>query len=623
MAEHSWDTLITNALIFDGTGAPPQTFDIAIKDGRIAAKGNALPAREAAEVIDADGQWLMPGLLDIHTHLDLEVDLDPRLPEVVRHGTTTVLFGNCSLGTSFGSQVEDGQNPIVDCFTRVENIPKRVLQKCVETVTWSDTGDYLDHFDDIPLGPNVAAFLPHSMLRIEVMGLQDSISREPTEAELTEMEKLLSKAMDEGYIGMSTDGLPFHYLANDPNTDKRIPTQFATRKEMTRLLKILRDRDRVWQTTPILENRLKALAYFFFSSGRLFGKTLKTSALSVVEFVLMPKANASFLNLAKLINSKLFRGNIHFQALGTNFRIWSDGVVSPLYEEMETTCKLIAKEYDDIEGRLALLNDPKFIEQFREEWYEGRRGYNLSHLRSKLGLPDNLVIRDIELMIFDGAPVPDWEGESMQTVYKRLEAFQAGNTLMARSDAEREAFEQFPDPVTDDCEFFLHLLRAYDKDVRFWVDVANVGNKATLDLLLHEGALPGFNDSGAHITNMAFFDANLSSLRLAALDSMETLSRMVQRLTSEPAKFFGLDVGTLEIGAVADITIIYPDALKKHDCDAGRKFVHRELFDHEQLVNRSDGVVSRVLIKGETVWNGNDFTPVLGSKPLGRALRAA
>ena len=328
----TWDTLIRNALVFDGSGAEPQQLDIAIKGGRIAAKGDALPESAAERVIDGQGCWLMPGLLDIHTHLDLEVDLAPGLPEVVRHGTTTVLVGNCSLGTCFGQQIEGEQNPIVDCFTRVENIPKSVLEKCVEAVQWDNSGDYLDHFADINLGPNVGAFVPHSMLRVEVMGLADSISREPTEAELLQMENLLEQAMGQGYLGMSTDGLPFHYLANEPHTDQRIPTQFASFGEMRRLLKVVRKHNRVWQTTPILENKAKAFLYFLLTSGRLFGKTLKTSALSVMEFVLAPKIHRTFLGFATLANSRLLQGNIHFQALGTNFRVWSDGIVSPLFE---------------------------------------------------------------------------------------------------------------------------------------------------------------------------------------------------------------------------------------------------------------------------------------------------
>ena len=623
MTAPAWDTLIRNALVFDGSGGPPRQQDIALREGRVAARGQALPTSQAARIIEAEGQWLMPGLLDIHTHLDLEVDLEPGLPEVVRHGTTTVLVGNCSLGTCFGKQLEGEQNPIVDCFTRVENIPKPVLQKCVDAVHWSDTAAYLDHFADIPLGPNIGVFVPHTMLRVEVMGLRDSISRAPTEVELARMEALLAEAMDQGYLGMSTDGLPFHYLANAPHTDKRIPTQYASFGELKRLLQVVRERDRVWQTTPIIEHRARGLLYFLLTSGRLFGKTLKTSALTAVRLVLAPNAARAFLGFAALVNSRLLKGNIHFQALGTNFRLWSDGIVSPLFEELESTSKLIAREYEDRAGRLALLNDPQFIAEFRRDWHHGRRGRNLAHLKARLGLPDILVVRELFRMMFDGAPVPDWEGESLQAVYDRLDRYQRGYRDNARSDTEREAFDAFPCPIVDDAEFMLHMMRAYDKGFRFWVDVANKDREGVLPLLLDKNTLPGFNDSGAHITNMAFFDANLMSLKLAQQDSLATVSAMVRRLTSEPAAFFGLDVGSLEIGAQADIVLIDPEALRRWDDNASRQFVYRDLFEHKQLVSRSDGVVSQVLIRGEPVWQGGEFTAALGRETLGRALRAA
>jgi N-acyl-D-aspartate/D-glutamate deacylase len=623
MSDPVWDTLIQGALVFDGQGGAPQYVDFAVKDGLIVARGSVLPPDMASEVISAQDQWLMPGLLDIHTHLDLEVDLDPRLPEAVRHGTTTVLVGNCSLGTCFGDQKEGDQDPIVDCFTRVENIPKSVLARCVDKVTWKDTAGYMDHFADIPLGPNVAAFVPHSMLRVEVMGLQESVSRAPTDAELEQMAELLGRALDEGYMGLSTDGLPFHYLSNDPNTDKRIPTQFASFREMKRLLKVVRERDRVWQTTPIIEQRLKAFKYFALTSGRLFGKTLKTSALAAMEFALMPKASNVFLGFAKLMNSSLFKGKLHFQALGTNFRVWADGIVSPLYEELPSTCALIAKEYDDREGRMELLNDPAWVEQFREDWSHGRSGFNLAHLKTKLNIPDSLVVRELSMLVFDGAPVTEWDGETLQQVFDRVVRFQSGDQGAARSDAEKAELARFPSPLVDDADFMLHMMRTFDKGFRYWVDIGNVGNRATLDILLHEQTLPGFNDSGAHITNMAFFDANLMSLKLAQQRDLATVSRIVQRLTSEPAEFFGLDVGTLEIGAQADMILIDPEALSAHECDPNRHFVHRELFDHKQMVNRSDGVVKRVLIRGVTVWEGNDFAAGYGSQTLGRALRAA
>lgn len=100
----TWDLLIKNALVFDGSGAAPQSHDVAIHQGRIVAKGIDLKPHLARTVIDGAGQWLMPGLLDIHTHFDLEVEVDPGLPEAVRHGTTTVVMSNCSLGLAFGLQ---------------------------------------------------------------------------------------------------------------------------------------------------------------------------------------------------------------------------------------------------------------------------------------------------------------------------------------------------------------------------------------------------------------------------------------------------------------------------------------------------------------------------------------
>ena len=118
-----YDVLIRNGLLFDGDGGQPVQADIAMRNGEIAAIAPGLDASQAKEVVDATGRWVMPGLFDAHTHLDLEVELDSRLPEVVRHGTTSVVVANCSLGLAFGRQNRYGEEPLVDCFARVENMP--------------------------------------------------------------------------------------------------------------------------------------------------------------------------------------------------------------------------------------------------------------------------------------------------------------------------------------------------------------------------------------------------------------------------------------------------------------------------------------------------------------------
>jgi len=616
-----WDTLITDALVFDGSGSEPLRIDVALADGKIAAKGTGLPHHLAREVRERPDRWLMPGLLDIHTHLDLEVEIAPGLSEVVRHGTTTVLVGNCSLGTAFGAQRLGDQDPIVDCFARVENIPKHVLRKCVERMDWDNTADYLAHLDALALGPNMAPLVPHSMLRVQVMGLEPSISREPTRAELDAMCTLLQDAIDQGYIGFSTDNLPFHYLANDPHRDQRIPTQFASYTEIKRLTGLLRAAERVWQATPMPDDRIGTLRRFLLSSGRLFGKPLRLSALAAVDFAANPRGSRALLGIARALNSSLLRGNCHLQALSSPFTMWADGVTIPIMEEMESSSRLMALELDDCDGRRRLLEDPDFVRQFRADWNHGKHGFNRARLMTLAGMPADNFSRELADMVVDRCPVASWAGQTLEQIYRRLLRFQSTRGNGAANDEEAEFFSTFPDPIGDDVDFLLHILRRWDKQFRWFTVVANRDRERIRELLFDSATLPGFNDSGAHLTNLAFYDGNLLTLKIAYDESLSKVALAVRRLTREPAEFFGIDAGSLEIGARADVAIIDPEALRAYDSDAGRQLVYREEFENEQLVNRSDGVVTDVFIAGRAAWENGACTSTLGSERLGRALR--
>ena len=113
------------------------------------------------------------------------------------------------------------------------------------------------------------------------------------------------------------------------------------------------------------------------------------------------------------------------------------------------------------------------------------------------------------------------------------------------------------------------------------------------------------------------------ALKMAAQESLGRVAEAVRRLTRAPAAFFGIDAGRMDVGAQADLALIDPQALARYDTDASRRMVYRETFEHDQLVNRSDGVVTGVFIAGEQVWDGSTVTPVLGRRKLGRALTAA
>ena len=627
----AWDTLIKNALVFDGRTDAPAQQDVAIQDGKVAQVGPDLDAAQATEVVDARGRWLMPGLWDIHTHLDLEVELDPGLTEVVRHGTTTAVVANCSIGVPFGRQNESGHDPVVSCFARVENIPKSVLSRVADRITWDNPKAYLEHFAEMPLGANIVPMIPHSMLRIEVMGIERAITEAPTAEELQKMEAILEQAMKDGYAGFSTDSLPFHYLSNDPHRKMRIPANYSSYGEVKRLTNVVRRYDRVWQATPDKDNPLNVIRWFLLSSGRFFGKPLKLTAVAALDVVTNRGLARLGIALTRIINSPLVKGNFRLQALAAPFRVYSDGPITPLSEEIPALRELNEVDLEDKDARLALLNDPAYCKRFRNMWYHDKKGFSLARIKRWLRIMDDSLSRDLEDMVMTDRPLPIWEGETLQDIYERLLDWQArpsgiGRTrrtgLGPRSDGEARAFASFPNPVGDDCEFILHLLRHFDMDLRWYVLAANDDEERMARALFDPQTLPGFNDSGAHLTNMAYYDANLRGLQIAQRRSIKDVAYHVGRLTRVPAEFWGSSqtVGTIEPGRQADVILIDPVALSLYDSDANTIFEYREAVDAEQMLNRSDGVVTDVWIAGTRAWRDSKASEQLGTTRMGRAL---
>ncbi len=180
-----------------------------IRDGHIAAiTAGDLDETGCPQVIDAAGKWVLPGMLDIHTHYDVEVLGGPSLSESLRHGVTTVLLGSCSLSTVY----VDGQDA-GDIFGRVEAIPREhVIDAVNQAKTWANGEQYIAALESRPpLGPNVAAFLGHSDMRAATMGLDRATRRDvrPTRSEQAQMERMLTEALRAGFVGMSSQQLLF------------------------------------------------------------------------------------------------------------------------------------------------------------------------------------------------------------------------------------------------------------------------------------------------------------------------------------------------------------------------------------------------------------------------------
>ena len=615
------DTLIKNAKVFNN-GDVPVVQDVAIANGKIIARGKDLTASNVGRVVDAEGLWLMPGLFDIHTHYDLELEVAPGLPESTRHGTTSVVIANCSLGLAFGSQRDGTNDPIVSCYARVENIPKTVLKDCADSITWDNPKAYLDHLEQLNLGPNVAVLFPHSMLRIDAMGFDNSVTRDPTSAELNSMADTLSDALKSGYAGFSTDALPFHYLAAQPHCEKTIPTQFAKYGELKQLAQVVREQESTWQATPPKDSVIGTLRTFLLTSGRLHGKPLRTTVVAALDIANNWKLSRMVKTLSKLLNSSLVRGDFHMQALGAPFKIWSDGAITPIAEEIPELRRLNETDLEDREARQKIMHEPDYIKSFKAMWMRGKQGWSLDRLKRKLNLEDFAFNRTLADMTVDRCPQKNWEGMDFQSVFDRVVLIKQDQCQEPVTKAEQKLVQKDFFWIADEGDFMLQMLRSFDTDLTWSTVTANRDLKVVRELLMNPKLLPGFNDSGAHLTNMAFYDVNLRSLQLAAQGGDKDVSYMVKRLTKDAADVFGVAGGTVDEGDVADLILIDPEQLANYDGEGNVQRIHREEFQHEQLVNRSDGVVPFVMIGGHAAWENNEFTSDLGQKPMGRLLRA-
>jgi len=130
----SLDIIVRNGRWFDGTGAPSAVRHLGISDGRVVAVSEEpLDETGCPRVIDASGHWVLPGMVDIHTHYDVEVLVQPGLSESLRHGITTTFLGSCSLSTVHAAPEDAG-----DLFGRVEAIPRPyVVGALDELKTWT------------------------------------------------------------------------------------------------------------------------------------------------------------------------------------------------------------------------------------------------------------------------------------------------------------------------------------------------------------------------------------------------------------------------------------------------------------------------------------------------------
>src|SRR5215213_3690882 len=161
----SYDLLIKNGRIVDGSGGPSYRGDVAVKDGKIVEIGKL--SGTAKQTVDAGGQVVAPGFIDNHCHYDAQVTWDPLCSFSCDHGATSVVFGNCSLSLAPVKKDRASQRRLSEFLSYVEAIPMEVLDTL--EFTWESFPQYLDELDR-NLGVNVGNLIGHTAVRYYVMG---------------------------------------------------------------------------------------------------------------------------------------------------------------------------------------------------------------------------------------------------------------------------------------------------------------------------------------------------------------------------------------------------------------------------------------------------------------------
>lgn len=180
------DLLIKDGTVVDGTGKPPARADVLIKNGKVAEVGQFSPPE--CPVLDAKGLTVTPGFIDVHSHSDFTLVVDPRAVSSVTQGVTTEIVGNCGHGCA----------PIVDPEVAKINIYGYHSKFPIE---WRTVAEYFETLEQRKPAINVATLVPNGNLRLGAIGLAD---RPADSREMKQMRKLLEQGLEEGALGFST-----------------------------------------------------------------------------------------------------------------------------------------------------------------------------------------------------------------------------------------------------------------------------------------------------------------------------------------------------------------------------------------------------------------------------------
>jgi N-acyl-D-aspartate/D-glutamate deacylase len=548
----TYDLVIRNGSIVDGLGGDPYIGDVAVRDGMIAAVGTV--DGSGAREIDASGLLVTPGFIDLHTHYDGQSIWSDRLNPSSAHGVTTVVMGNCGVG--FAPCRREDHDVLVDVMAGVEDIPGVVMTDGLPW-TWETFPQYLDALDAGKRDIDVAAYLPHSPLRVYAMG-QRGADREPaTPEDLAKMRALAKEAMECGALGFASSRLMIHKT----QSGLPIPSYDAAREEIFEIAQGVVDGGGgliqfvpdvpAGGYQPVLQQVFDVAedvglpVTFTLAIGNA-GDPMWPDAITMIE-----KANAAGGDITAQLLPRPIGLIIGLELSANPF------VLYPSYREIAEL---------PLPERVAEMRKPQVRERILAD--KPGQGHPLMYLAQAWD------------WIFPLGDDPNYEPRRSDSIAAR-----------ARARGVRPIEEAYDRLLDDDGHAMLLVTTS---------NFENYSLDTVGELLRRDDVVLGLGDGGAHYGMIC--DASYSTYFLTHWARDRASGRFsvpdaVRRLTSVPARVAGLgDRGRIAVGYKADLNVI----------DHARLRLHKPVITHDlpaggrRLDQTADGYVATV-VSGEVI----------------------
>jgi N-acyl-D-amino-acid deacylase len=524
------ELLIRGGTLIDGTGRARRRADVMV-DGGVITEIGLLGGRKAKRIIEAEGQIVSPGFVDVHTHMDAQIAWDPMGESSCFHGVTTAVMGNC--GFTLAPVRSDERHLVVRNLERAEDISAEAMAAGIDW-SWETFPEYLNFVDRTPKGINYAGYIGHSALRTWAMG-ERAFEDSANEDDLALMVGQLRSAMKSGAMGFTTSVSVNHATSDDRPVASRMADWSEVELLVSEMGKLgagifelahhhdLRSRDR--EKRELYISRLVELAVRTgvpFTYGMLAAGKGDLGWKPVVE--LLDRINSAGGRSWAQVHTRQFGVLLSFST-----QLPFDSL--PIWKELREAT---------LEDQLLALRNPEMRSSLIHEAEHGDYGRSIGAEARK----------------------PEWE-----FVYPMESALPPYRSIAEIAVAENKK------PI----DVFFDVAVANNLDIFFIQAAANQDQSVVLDLMKHPFAIPTFSDSGAHVTQI--MDSSIQTHLLGHWVRNEkafSLEEAIHRMTLVPARAWGFDDrGVLAEGKASDINIFDSESVSPnlpellHDLPSG------------------------------------------------------